>query len=57
MLGIISIACIKKRPCSRDNKRGPGTSKHCVVEEEAAIAAIIATIFLRNKEKEESMED
>ena len=39
---------------------GPGTSKHCVTnmaaDEKAAIAAIIATIFLLNKEEEESVE-
>ena len=40
--------------------RGPGTSKHCVTnmaaDEEAAIAAVIAAIFLVNKEEEENME-
>ena len=40
--------------------RGPGTSKHCVTnmaaDEEAAIAAIIAAIFLPDNEREESME-
>ena len=40
--------------------RGPGTSKHCVTnmaaDEEAAIAAVIAAIFLANKEEEENRE-
>lgn len=40
--------------------RGPGTSKHCVLnmaaDEEAAIAAVIAAIFLVNKEEEENRE-
>ena len=40
--------------------RGPGTCKHCVTnmaaDEEAAIAAVIAAIFLVNKEKEENRE-
>ena len=40
--------------------RSPGTSKHCVTnmaaDEEAAIAAVIATIFLVNKEEEENRE-
>ena len=39
---------------------GPGTSKHCVTnmaaDEEAAIAAVIAEIFLVNKEEEENRE-
>ena len=39
---------------------GPDTSKHCVTNmaagEEAAIAAIIAAIFLVNKEEEENRE-
>ena len=47
MLGIIRIVCIKKTPVEM---RGPGTSKHCVTnmvaDEEAAIAAVIAAIFL-----------
>jgi len=40
--------------------RGPGTSKHCVTnmaaDEEAAITAVIAAIFLVNKEEEENRE-
>ena len=40
--------------------RGPGTSKHCVInmaaDKEAAIAAVIAAIFLVNKEEEENRE-
>ena len=40
--------------------RGPDTSKHCVTnmaaDEEAAIAAVIAAIFLVNKEEEENRE-
>ena len=40
--------------------RGPDTSKHCVTsmaaDEEAAIAAVIAAIFLVNKEGEENRE-
>lgn len=40
--------------------RGPGTSKHCVTnmaaDEEAAITAVIAAIFLVNKEEEENGE-
>ena len=40
--------------------RGPGTTKHCVTnlaaDEEAAITAIIAAIFLLDNEREESME-
>ena len=40
--------------------RGPGTSKHCItnmaVDEEAAIAAVIAAIFLVNKVEEENWE-
>ena len=39
---------------------GAGTSKHCVTnmasDEEAAIAAVIAAIFLVNKEEEENRE-
>ena len=40
--------------------RGPDTSKHCVTnmaaDEEAAIATVIAAIFLVNKEEEENRE-
>jgi len=40
--------------------RGSGTSKHCgtnmAADEEAAIAAVIAAIFLVNKEEEENRE-
>ena len=40
--------------------RGPGTSKHCVTnmaaDEEAVIAAVIAAIFLVNKDEEEDRE-
>ena len=40
--------------------RGPDTSKHCVTnmaaDEEAAIAGVIAAIFLVNKEEEENRE-
>ena len=54
---IIRIAYIKKTPVGM---RGPGRSKHCVTnmtaDKEAAIAAIIAAIFLLDNEREESME-
>ena len=57
MLGIIRIVCIKKTPVKM---RGSGTSKHCVTnmaaDEEAAITAVIAAIFLVNKEEEENRE-
>ena len=40
--------------------RGPGTGKHCVTnmtaDEEAAITAVIAGIFLVTKEEEENRE-
>ena len=53
MIGIIRIVCIKKTPVEMCR---PGTSKHCMtnmaVDEEAAIAAVTAAIFLVNKEEE-----
>jgi len=57
MLGIIRIVWIKKTPVEM---RSRDTSKHCVTNmaagEEAAIAAVIAAIFLVNKEEEENRE-
>ena len=48
--------CLHKKPPVE--MRSPGTSKHCVTnmvaDEEAAIAAVIAAIFLVNKEEEEN---
>ena len=57
MLGIIRIVCIKKHPVEM---RSPGMSEHCITnmaaDEEAAIAADIAAIFLVKKEEEENRE-
>ena len=54
MVGIIRIVCIKKTPVEM---RSPGTSRRCVTnmaaDEEAAIIAVIAAIFLVNKEEED----
>ena len=57
---MVRIATKKNSDCLHEKTlvemRGPGTSKHCVTniaaDEEAAIAAIIAAIFLLNKEEE-----
>ena len=50
--------CLRKK--TPDEVRGPGTSKYCVTnmaaDEEAAITAVIAAIFLVNKEEEENRE-
>ena len=57
MLGIIWIVLHKK---THVKMCGPDTSKHCVTsmaaDKEAAIEAVIAAIFLVNKEEEENRE-